>query len=356
MIIKLVCVSRNEYDLLEDFIRYHGLIVGFENIILLDNGSDHPDIYPILEQLRSLGVEVIEAPDREGMTWKSKLVTETIYQYKDACDFIIPIDTDEFMVCSDDVLASKPFSRERILQEFHVLSDEASLIKFPLTFNSLVHPEDLCFEQGRYRWPAREIRHFEPVYNYRLKQGAKCFFRAKNFVWGNEGNHDGLISEGEVVLSGLGLFHFHHTGSKRLFEKAAQWMDARGLVDRQLPIEEQLSICEVPYTGISCLRLREYHHFLLRRWVVEQVFQKTMALPSIEMINQLTQLRSWQLILEHLQEIDETQCDLIQGGDDPNDWDRLIYHDPLLNEAHPKFRKIFQSTYVSDTLLQSRKI
>jgi hypothetical protein len=350
MIIKLVCVSRNEYDLLEDFIRYHAMIVGFENIILLDNGSDHLDIPPLLNLLRSWGVEVIEAPDRHGMTWKSELVTQTIFQHQDACDFIIPIDTDEFIVCSDDVLANQPFSKERILEQFQALSDEASLIKFPLTFHSMVNPEDVAYQHRVYRWPAREMKYFEPVYNYRLMQGAKCFFRAKHFVWGNEGNHDGVISSGEVVLSGLGLFHFHQVGSRRLFEKAALWMDSRGLVDRQLPFEQQLSICERPYDGISVVRLQEYHYFLLRRWVVEQFVQKANALPSLETLHQLTQLRTWQRISEQLQEMDVSQVGLTQVIDDPEAWERLIFHDPPLNEAHPKFRKMVQSTYVSDAL------
>ena len=155
MQIKIICVSRNEYDLVEDFIRYHAAIVGFENMILVDNGSDHPDIPPLLNQFRSWGVEVVDAPDRNGMGWKSDLLSQLIYQYRENCDFMIPLDTDEFIVCSDDVLTGKPFSRERILQQFQELSDEASLIKFPVTFNAIVNPEDAAYQHGVYRWPAR---------------------------------------------------------------------------------------------------------------------------------------------------------------------------------------------------------
>jgi hypothetical protein len=350
MKIKIVCTSRNEYDLVEDFILYHSAIVGFEHLVLVDNGSDHPDIPDLLERFRTWGVEVIEAPERTGGAWQNVLMTKIIHQIKDQCDYVVPIDTDEFLVCYDDVLAKKPFSKERILKQFQLLSDEASLIKFPLTFNSIVNPEDASYQRGVYKRPAQDIKHFEPVYNYRLKWGAKSFFKAQTFDWVNEGNHHGNVTSGEVALSGLGLFHFHYTGAKRLFERASQMVDASTLIDRQLPLEEQLTLCEQPYEGVNRQRREEYHQFLLRRWVVEKFVTQHYTLPSLKTLNQLTQLRTWQVIADHIRQMEVPPVASSQGDVDPEERDRLIYDDSPLNEHHPQFSSVFQSSYVSDVL------
>lgn len=350
MKIKIVCTTRNEYDLVEDFVLYHSHIVGFENIVLVDNGSDHPDIPDLLNSFRDWGVEVIEAPERTGGAWQNVLMTKVIHQIKDRCDYVVPIDTDEFMVSYDDVLTHQPFSKERILQQFQLLSDEASLIKFPLTFNSIVNPEDDAYQQGTYRRPAQEVQYFEPVYNYRLKWGAKSFFKAQTFDWVNEGNHHGKVTSGEVVLSGLGLFHYHYTGARRLFERASQMVDASTLIDRQLPLEAQLTLCEDHYEGVNRQRREEYHQFLLRRWVVEQFVKQHQALPSLEELNQLTALGACQVIADHIRQMETVQIVSSQMAFRPEEIDRLVYYDLPLNERHPQFSRALQSRYVSDVL------
>jgi hypothetical protein len=133
-------------------------------------------------------------------------------------------------------------------------------------------------------------------------------------------------------------------------------VDASTLMDRQLPIEEQLSICEAPYQGVNRQRRQEYHQFLLRRWVVDQYALKNNTLPSLETIEQLILFGKWQRIAEQLQGTESPEKSHLAKNEvapqdiDQDERERLIYHDPPLNERHPQFRNHLQSNYVSTAL------
>jgi hypothetical protein len=311
-----------------------------------------------LNQIREWGVEVIASPNRPGGAWHNVLMSNTILSMKNTCDFVIPLDTDEFIVCSEDVLANRSFCRQRLLEQFHAIPQDASMIKFPQMFLSLVNPNEKGYNKGAYACPAKEMHFFSanhnPV-NPELGWGGKTFFRASEFEWVDEGNHHGRTKSGCEYKSGLGLFHYHYTGGKRLFERALQLVDAYVLIDRNLPLEEQIAICEKPYGGLTFHRRDEYYQFILREWIIDQWQDYAHALPSLERVNQMTKLGSRQNIQNYLQEFFSKNSieEALAAFSNENfalAREDLIFYDPPLETDQPQFCYVFQSSYVSDAL------
>jgi hypothetical protein len=50
-------MTKNEFELLEDWIKYHGFIFGLDNIHILD-GSDDPRIFELYKKYVPLGLNV----------------------------------------------------------------------------------------------------------------------------------------------------------------------------------------------------------------------------------------------------------------------------------------------------------
>lgn len=100
MKIKIIVMLKNEDDLLLPWIKYHGWLVGFDNLIVFDNGSTSERTLAALRWAESMGVMV----DR---TWSTQQdfadrgeKYSTFIQEKDRkndADFWLPLDCDEFL-------------------------------------------------------------------------------------------------------------------------------------------------------------------------------------------------------------------------------------------------------------------
>ena len=58
MNIAILMMQKNESELLDKWLRYHGYLVGFENLYVYDNGSESQEIISLLEKYQQFGVNV----------------------------------------------------------------------------------------------------------------------------------------------------------------------------------------------------------------------------------------------------------------------------------------------------------
>jgi hypothetical protein len=318
---KIFCLTRDEYDLVTSFVDYHAALFGHENIVLIDNGSTNPDVLSIYAQLKNQGVTIVSVPARQKLHWKRDAITTVMNGYKDACDYLIPLDTDEFL-CWVNPETNQPYcNADRIKQTLQALPQEASLFKIPLEFRSLVNPKDNGYENYKYTCPPRQINNFWPLVDQRLDFGPKSFFRASAFVQGEDGNHHGDVAFGETALTQLGLFHFHHTGSKRSYERARQLMEAHDLVNTDASYLQQLitihQLKTGPYWDRSIFRRDEYEVFIKRMWIIElfqQVQRRLLTQAELNYLFEKPNLKEIASTIRHLR--------LIQK-DQPQKWSRL---------------------------------
>ncbi len=98
-------MQRDERQLLEPWLRHHGLLFGFENLVVLDNGSREADVLATLARYERAGVRVERghAAPRDFLD-KGLHVARLIAELdrEGGYDFALPIDCDEFLAVFDE--------------------------------------------------------------------------------------------------------------------------------------------------------------------------------------------------------------------------------------------------------------
>ena len=93
--IKLFTMVRDEVDIIEDWILYHGTLFGFENLYIVDNVSTD-GTYEIIKKYEKNGVHVYSHSNYKE---KGNIMKQLIDNNK--CVIAFPLDIDEFIVFYD---------------------------------------------------------------------------------------------------------------------------------------------------------------------------------------------------------------------------------------------------------------
>ena len=225
---KIFCVTRDEYDLIEDFIVYHGKIFGFNNIVIIDNMSQNPHVLDVYARYEPLGVKIYKEESYAGDD-QGHAFTKYMNMYKNECKFLIGLDTDEFIynTHSDD-----PMSVRQVLEE---LPKNATLFHITRYTWSIPDASASDYMNQKHTRPTRNITKFWD------EQGhiEKMFFRSEAFVKTSVGNHCGTVNFGEEMGVQIGYFHFYNTGARRMFERARQVVDGYKYVNVNLSVFDQ---------------------------------------------------------------------------------------------------------------------
>jgi len=108
-------MQKNETKLLEPWIKYYGYFFGFENLYILDNGSNENVVFEVLEKYKKVGVNVYyEYDKKEDFDKKGDIISNIIHEWdsnNELYDYVIPIDCDEFVVLCEEKIE---VSREKI--------------------------------------------------------------------------------------------------------------------------------------------------------------------------------------------------------------------------------------------------
>src|SRR5580698_10575392 len=140
---KIACVmmQKNETLLLRPWLAYHGYLFGFENLYVLDNGSDALDVRATLGEFARKGVHVDWShASRQDYLAKGDLVGARLQALDVAreYDFLIPIDCDEFVLLRTET--DFVCSREAILTYLVTLMGEKRPLRMPYQLAN--HPLD----------------------------------------------------------------------------------------------------------------------------------------------------------------------------------------------------------------------
>lgn len=90
--VQIICMVKNEVDIVRDWVLYHASLVGLDNITVLDNESTDGSF----QLLKSLKVRCISVPDYRQ---KGLYTTQFIRQFRN--ELVVPLDMDEFLVYYD---------------------------------------------------------------------------------------------------------------------------------------------------------------------------------------------------------------------------------------------------------------
>ncbi len=273
--VKVFVFTKNEYDIIEDFIKFYGSLFGYENVVVIDNLSTDSRVHDIYVKYQQLGLCNLYSEDR-NMQKHSLIMTQFMKKFQNECDFIIPLDTDEFMFFPD----GDEITKDRIHAYFESIPEDVSSIRFKNFYASIPDPESPTYQGFKHIRPAENIIDFYD------QNWDKVIIRAKKFVSSSMGNHTATITDGKHVVSDtLGLLHFHETGIYRQYERAKQGVIGYGFIDpTQHSAGEQIKRCHMYMNATGGHHCRYFLAFLVRSYFIYRWGQtiENGSLPSSE--------------------------------------------------------------------------
>ena len=190
MKIKIIMMLKDEDDLALPWIKYHGSLVGYDNLIILDNGSTSDRTLSALKWGAEAGATVsYQYATQSDFVSRGRTYVEMIQQMdaEDPADFYLPLDCDEFLSVERD---GRIDCSRRALEE-----ELSSYIKCqnPLMIHAGLdnHPH----KAGFFRWSPRQRKTF-------FAEGA-CEFLDLGFRVGR--SHLGL----DPIRTRLVYIHYH---------------------------------------------------------------------------------------------------------------------------------------------------
>jgi hypothetical protein len=255
---KIVTVTKNEYDLIEDFIRYYGSIFGYENVIILDNESDNPIVLDVYRRYSPKGVTVRTVVGYSGSS-QGDHFTNAMREQTGSAEFLIGVDTDCFFTvnghCDKYTIHTYLRSLPRDRDIFRVNAFLMSVVD-PTTENyadhKLIRPTNCTTFVARNGYAGMSsIQH--------------VFFRAQSFVHTANGNHSGTTTTNRGhSCPEVAYVHYHDTGKRRHLERCKAILVAYGYIRNEMTESEQLkSLCSNS-DGSGFHRKRQYIEYLQR--------------------------------------------------------------------------------------------
>jgi hypothetical protein len=280
---KIFCLTKNEYDLLEDYLMYYGSIFGHENIILIDNGSTHPSMPSIYQKYEQKGVNI--HVDRRQMRKQADIMTDCMRLYQNQCDFMMPLDTDEFIYCTKEQMPTM----KTIAQALESMPRVFTVMFYKHVLNSVVDPTDPSYKHFCHEQPSRTMTKFKAA------EIQKAIVRSSAFDFLVMGNHEAHTYYGYRMISkDLGLLHFHNTGPSRKYERALQTITELGFIKPDLAnLSQLLAECKAFVPCVGGHAYSQFIDFLLRMLAISSWMRKYNRLPSMDEIAKVDKLKDY---------------------------------------------------------------
>jgi len=129
-IVKIILMQKDESELLADWIWYHGTLFGLNNLHIIDHASRHKKVISILKSMKEVGLDV--RTYKGNFISKKKIITELARELASQADFIVALDSDEFLVLdfsSKNLKFNKGFDNNNIFNDENTISCDIDAIR-----------------------------------------------------------------------------------------------------------------------------------------------------------------------------------------------------------------------------------
>ncbi|GEC62086.1 hypothetical protein GOX01_24170 [Gluconobacter oxydans] len=203
--VRCITMQKNESKLLEAWIKYYGYLFGFDNLYILDNGSNESDIFEILNKYQKIGVNVdFSFNEKKDFDRKGEIISEIVHKWDDKnedYDFVIPIDCDEFIILCDN---GASISRSKIDNYLDNLIGKKEAFVMQKLFLNI--PEDTSF--------------FTPAIV------PKSMFAKNTLGFLDHGFHHPRSSQSdETFITKLGYIHLHNKNFSDVLQAAKEKLE-----------------------------------------------------------------------------------------------------------------------------------
>jgi hypothetical protein len=271
-IAKIFTVTKDEYDLIEDFINYHSYIFGVQNIYIIDNGSTNQKVLDVYDKFIAKGGTVYKHLDYV-YNGQSDAFIKYMNMHKDECKFLIGLDTDEFIYLNN---VDKPCDRNTILKYLENLPEDVTMFRILTYLFSIVDTDNVNYINNKIEYPAKYINYFinndQNFYKY--------FYRSNTFISTSVGNHTGITLNQKEMICDLGYYHFSNTGARRSYERSYSIILGYKYLDDNDTIENKINILKVGNLHYGFHRVKVCLYYLLKKYIILLYIKYLKRLPT----------------------------------------------------------------------------
>jgi len=204
MKVNIFTMVKNEEDIIEYWINYHGSIFGYRNLYIIDNYSDD-GTYEKLLKYKKIGVNIRR---EKNYTQKGRLIGELIKK-RDDYDIAIPLDIDEFISHYDKTNRSLNPGHTMTYIENHLPIGDNVIFKCN-------YVQSVITEDNKDGYANALLESPYGRYDDYGKQ-AKTFFNVKK--WTGELDHGNHYYCDDYILTDLVLVHYHCRNIDQMIKK-----------------------------------------------------------------------------------------------------------------------------------------
>jgi hypothetical protein len=271
-IAKIFTVTKDEYDLIEDFINYHSYIFGVQNIYIIDNGSTNQKVLDVYDKFIAKGGTVYKHLDYAN-NGQGEAFTKYMNMHKDECKFLIGLDTDEFIYLNN---VNTPCNRNTILEYLENLPKDVTMFQISTYLISVVDTDNINYINNKIEYPAKYLNYFinqdEHVYKY--------FYRSNTFISTSVGNHTGVTLNQKKMICNLGYYHFNYTGARRFYERSYSIMLGYTYFNDNDTIENKINILQSGNLHYGSHRVKICLYYLLKKYIILLYIKYLKRLPT----------------------------------------------------------------------------
>ncbi len=179
-ILKIVLMTKNEKKLIKNWIKYHGDRFGYNNIHIIDD-SDDEDILKYYESIKELGITLYFL--KSNLNQLEADINKVFKEIKDKCDFLIKLDTDEFLGVYDCETENVHIDKNTIQNEINSLPLNG--LKYKCSYTMIAIPDRISLD------PLLTVNFNKPELTT-----FKTFFLSKTYAHCDLGSHYGTVISG----------------------------------------------------------------------------------------------------------------------------------------------------------------
>jgi len=222
-VLKIFLMTKNELLLIEDWIKYHGYLFGYENLYIVDASTDLK-VLEIYEKYKDAGINIIY--DKTDLNDLEKQLTFYMHKFKGEDNFLIKLDTDEFLA----------YNKGGYLDNKNI----KYLFDFiPITGQKYKASYIVCSvaQQDNYDRPCIELSSFASMQQTTFKS----YFHSKSFISVDLGSHAGQAVNNEGYIGTvLSIIHYHDLGNKIILERTKNVLLSHNYINEEDDLDVQL--------------------------------------------------------------------------------------------------------------------
>ena len=287
MKIKIFLKTKNEDTLIDYWIRYHSHLVGFENIHIIDNMSTNKIVLDIYEKYTNK-INIIY--DNQSHLMEGNIMTNIMNKYKDQCDIMIPLDTDEFLVYYNQ-------KENKILQDKDIILNSLDFFVNSDIECSCLHELKCIFniKDNYYKFenPVKECNQFIFHYWDNMKNkiaGQTCMVKSNTFKEMTSGNHYAYTNNNKVYYNDeIAIIHYHNIGPDAEMNKAKRLAYGYGYINSEMDLLEQYIKLRLLRYPSAIYSIHLYRDYILKNICYDTFMNTFMNKPSIDCFKEIVE-------------------------------------------------------------------